>query len=68
MFGIITPAYFRVMKIPFIQGRMFTEGDYSEKSQVAVINEKMARTLWPNQNPLGKRFQTGLTETAVPRG
>ena len=46
--------YFRAMGIPLLQGRHFIEQDL--RSPVAIINLAMARTYWPNENPIGKRF------------
>ena len=42
-----------------LNGRLFTPSDYGEKPRIAVINATMARTLWPNQDPAGKRFRIG---------
>jgi putative ABC transport system permease protein len=51
----IDPGYFLTMGIPLIAGRNFTERDGPTAPPVTVINETMARTFWPNENPLGKR-------------
>jgi putative ABC transport system permease protein len=51
---IVTPGFFRVMEIPVISGRIFTEADDAAKSHFLVINQAAARKLWPGQNPLGK--------------
>jgi putative ABC transport system permease protein len=53
---IIDPAYFRVLRIPLVRGREFTQQDAANSLRVAVINETMARRFWPNTDPLGKRF------------
>jgi putative ABC transport system permease protein len=55
---IIDPGYFRVMRIPLLRGREFTEQD-AGAPLVAIINETMARHYWPNADPLGKRFGGG---------
>ncbi len=54
---IVTPDYLRTMAIPLRTGRPLTERDTEDSPQVALINETMARTLWPNQDPLGKRIK-----------
>ncbi len=54
---IITPDYLRTMAIPLRAGRLLTEHDTEEAPKVAMINETMARALWPNQDPLGKRIK-----------
>jgi putative ABC transport system permease protein len=54
---ITTPGYRRAMAIALLQGRALEEHDTAEAPQVALINETMARELWPNQSPLGKRIK-----------
>jgi predicted permease len=51
--------YFRAMDIPLKQGRVFTPEDTRTTPRVAVIDERMAQTLWPAGDALGKRFRTG---------
>src|SRR6267154_976992 len=53
----VTPEYFHLLKMPLLRGRSFDESDHDTAPQVAVINEAFARTYWPNQNPIGKRFR-----------
>jgi len=57
----VSPDYFRVMQIPLLAGRQFTERDVMGTTPVVVINEIMARRFWPNQNPLGRRLILGST-------
>ena len=52
-----SPEYFRAMGIAFVAGRAFTEGDRNRR--LAVISEATARVVWPNEDPIGKRFTTG---------
>lgn len=51
---IISEGYFDAMGIPIRRGRGFDERDAAKSRQVIVINETMAHSLWPGQNPLGK--------------
>ena len=53
----VTTEYFHLLGIPLLRGRLFSELDDDQAPQVAVINEAFARTYWPSQNPLGKRFK-----------
>jgi len=48
--------YLKVLQVPLISGRDFTEQDRLGSPKVALINEKMARYFYGNANPLGKRF------------
>lgn len=49
--------YFSTMGIPLVEGRDFSENDRDISTPVAIINDTMAAKYWPNQDPLGKRFQ-----------
>jgi predicted permease len=55
-FDDVTPGHFETMRIPLISGRDFTDFDREKTTRVAVINEAMAKAVWPGQDALGKRF------------
>ena len=57
--------YFRTMGIPMRAGRDFTDGDTRDAPPVVIINESMARTLWPDQNAIGQRIQQGNPHPTV---
>ena len=48
--------YFQTLQIPLKSGRLFTDQDNLQSPKVVIISEKMARELWPNENPIGRRF------------
>ncbi|HUZ96164.1 MAG TPA: ABC transporter permease, partial [Edaphobacter sp.] len=48
-----TPGYLASLQIPLMQGRWFTDGDRAETMPVVVIDDVLARTYWPGQNPIG---------------
>src|SRR5215475_4947546 len=52
-------GYFETMKIPLIRGRFFAEQDSKESARVVIVDENMARTYWPNADPIGKRLKFG---------
>jgi putative ABC transport system permease protein len=58
--SLVTPDYFRTMRIPLLQGRDFTEGDRFDAPFVAVISESIARQAFPGQDPLGRRIGNGF--------
>jgi putative ABC transport system permease protein len=58
-FDIITPDFFRVLQVPLLRGRFFSDLDRADGQRVAIINETAARTHWPNEDALGKRFKFG---------
>jgi len=55
-FRIATTDYFRTMKIPLLSGREFTEFDGPTTTSVVIINETMARQMFPGEDPLGQRL------------
>jgi predicted permease len=53
---VVTANYFETIRQPMIRGRSFTAHDDEENApSVAVINQSMARHIWPNEDPIGKR-------------
>jgi predicted permease len=55
----VGPGYHELMGIPLVAGRGFTERDNANAPGVVIVNETLARTYFPNQNPLGKRLSLG---------
>ncbi len=55
----ITPEYFTTMKTPLIEGRFFTAHDLRDEPRAAIIDETLARRLWPNASPIGRRLTFG---------
>ncbi len=59
----VTPGYFRTLEIPIRRGRDFTERDKAAAPRVAIVDEGLARLLWPGypggQNPVGQRLLVG---------
>ena len=57
-FDRVGPRYFETMGGALLQGREFTERDRNGGPPVAIVNETFAKSYWPGENPLGKRFRT----------
>jgi predicted permease len=55
-FNKVGSDYFETMRVPILHGRAVGEQDIEASPRVAVVNETLARRLWPDQDPLGKRF------------
>jgi putative ABC transport system permease protein len=54
----VSPDYFKVMQIPLLRGRVFDERDTFRPGRgqdVAIISDRLAKRMWPNEDPLGKR-------------
>jgi predicted permease len=62
--NMIGPGFFKTLGIPLVRGRDFGPIDLEDSPLVAVINETMAKQFFPGEDPLGKRFTTGFTNTA----
>lgn len=58
-YSVACPNYFRTMGIPILKGREFTPQDTLGSQGVIVINETMARTYWPKEDPIGRAILLG---------
>jgi putative ABC transport system permease protein len=65
-FRLVDGEYFKVMRIPVLNGRAFDDRDAAQQPRVAVISQAMARRYWPAGNPIGARLRlTGGAWTTV---
>jgi predicted permease len=74
-YNSIAPGYLKTLKVPLLRGREFGEQDREGTPNVVIVNETLARELWPNQEALGRTLlmggvrswdqQTGKTEEAT---
>ena len=55
--NVVTPDYFRVMSIPLLSGRAFTDADLSGNPPVAIVPKATARRFWADDNAIGKQIR-----------
>ena len=53
---VIAPGFFRTLGIPILQGREFSTDDRADSARAGIVNERLARRLWPGGNPIGERI------------
>ncbi len=58
-FQTVSPDYFRVLHIPLIHGRFFSDGDKLDAPRVCIVSERLARAVWPNEDPIGRKLRLG---------
>ena len=59
-YATVSPDYFRVMRIPLVQGRFFSEQDTPSNPKAAIISETLAKRYFPNENPIGRHMRFGF--------
>jgi putative ABC transport system permease protein len=63
---IVSPSYLSTTRVPLKAGRDFTAQDTRDKTLVTIVNETLARAMWPGESPIGKRF--ACCEDLGPKG
>lgn len=58
----VSPDYLRTMRIPVIRGRGFSESDVTDSPAVVLVNQTLAKRMWPGEDPLGKRVKVGAMD------
>ncbi len=56
----MSPEAFDVMRMRLVRGRRFSRHDDASSSPVVLVNESLARSAWPNENPIGRRVSVGF--------
>ena len=56
IYHVATAGYFQAMSIPILRGRVFDESDGATTPEVALISKTVADTVWPGQDPIGRRI------------
>jgi putative ABC transport system permease protein len=54
---IATPGYFATLGIPLLEGRTFSERDTLAAPVVAIVDERVAKQMWPGESAVGKRLR-----------
>jgi len=65
-FVLVSHDYFQTFGVMLRQGRAFTAQDKSNSQPVAIINERLARRFFPNEDPIGKTIWMGPPEHLLP--
>ncbi len=53
---IVTPGYLQTMNMALVRGRYFDERDTENSPRVVMVDERLAKKFWPNQDPIGRRM------------
>jgi putative ABC transport system permease protein len=56
MYRLASPDYFSALQIPLLSGRFFTRDDRDGRPRTVIINKRLARQFFPNENPLGRHL------------
>jgi predicted permease len=62
---IVSPGYLKAMGMRLLEGRDISWHDIANNRNVVIVNETVARKLWPGQSPIGRTALTGGTESEV---
>jgi predicted permease len=62
---MVDSGYFATMRIPVVSGRSFQTADDASAEPIAIVNEALARALWPGGDPLGKMMSAGVGDRRV---
>ena len=60
----VSPEYGRVLRVPLIRGREFTDHDDAQAPHVVMVNQALARRFWPNHDAIGKKVWAGRMAVA----
>jgi putative ABC transport system permease protein len=60
LFNVVTPDYFRTLRVAVTRGRDFSPADTRDAPFVAIVNESLVRASFPSEDPIGRRIQCGL--------
>ncbi len=61
-YPVVSPAYFAIMRIPLLQGRLPQDSDAENAPPVVIVNRTLVRRYYDRENPIGKRVRTGAND------
>jgi putative ABC transport system permease protein len=64
--NIVTPDYFRVMRMPLLRGRAFTADERANQPRSVIIDESLARKYFPGKDPIGRQIDDNQSEEKNP--
>lgn len=64
MHHVIAGDYWRTMAVRIIDGRAFDDRERADSERVTIVSQSVARKLWPNQSPIGRRIRTSAAANA----
>ncbi|HVG18825.1 MAG TPA: FtsX-like permease family protein, partial [Blastocatellia bacterium] len=63
--NLVSPGYFKTLGIRLMKGRDFTDRDTADSTPVIIVNETMARAIFGDEDPLGKRIKSWRDENVL---
>jgi predicted permease len=63
---VVTPGFFQAMRVRLIEGRFVDDGDSDTSPAIAIVDETLAHTYWPNEGAIGKRIKMGGSGSKAP--
>jgi predicted permease len=63
---VVTADYFKAMGISLVRGRFFDARDSDTAARVTIVDESLAQTYWPREDPIGKRLHGGGSKSKAP--
>ncbi len=62
----VSPDCFRVLRVPLVKGRFFTNQDGPDSAPVVIVSESLAHRIWGEKDPIGRRMKMGRAESNEP--
>jgi putative ABC transport system permease protein len=59
-------GFFEAMNVPLVRGRLFSDRELSQQSNVVVVNQAMARLYFTNEDPIGRQISVDMTDPVIP--